>query len=158
MLALVAGVLIFDPLERTRVAGVEDINPEDMDQGECPELTDPTQKEQCYQRLAVARGQVELCEFVGVKGRDVCKREVANRTRNVSACLAIQKDFDRNVCLNDLAQASKTPDACLRVTFPSMRVDCVGGIAKQMSDPRVCERLPITEEVETCKGKAAVKE
>lgn len=158
MLVLAGAVLVWDPLERTRVAGVEDIDPEDYDQGECPDIADAAQKEQCYQRLAVARGQVELCEFVGTDRRDGCRREVANRTRNVSACLPIQKDFDRNVCLNDLAQSSKTPDACLRVTFPSMRVDCVVSIAKQMNDQRVCERLPVAEESESCKGKFVAKE
>jgi hypothetical protein len=117
----------------------------------CQEVTDTYSKGNCYQGVAVQKGDPQLCLMLDFIFRPACFSAVAQKTEDYKVCDNIENNAqEKDNCLSQVATAKNSLDICGKITSSELHDRCISSVATGSKDESMCGGIMDDYRQETC--------
>ncbi len=86
--------------------------------------TNVEQKTDCFMKVALSKGKVEVCDFLPGQGRESCIFQVAVKTKNAESCDLMQDQINVGACRLKIAKVTNNQDLCETIKFKQAKDVC----------------------------------
>jgi hypothetical protein len=122
-------------------------------QQSCEDVLNLTQRNSCYERLALAREKTDYCEKILTpdpfnSGRMECYIRLAEQTGNTSLCFIYNRYDSSAICIREIAMLMNDSSVC---EMDGMETDvCYLALAVKKSRVEVCDNISSSEIRQKC--------
>lgn len=130
---------------------LEDVAIDLHDETLCDEVTNSMSKRNCFVEIGVYKNDPSLCRKVGSENVDMCYREFAKKSGDMSVCDNIPAKTDSSdKCLLQFVSESKDESFCDKIGKESNKDTCYSDLAKSMNLNLMCAKIKNSYKRDQC--------
>lgn len=114
-----------------------------QDAAVCEGLAKAREKEECWQKVGAAAGDVEVCKKITEVQiyQTRCINEIAIKNKNTDICNEQAFSSDKYLCISMLAEKSNDLSICSRINDEEEKDACISDIAERRQNIGLCDKL-----------------